>query len=234
MEPAAVTNIAEPVPPRQTPVQPRPEDQPALPTPAAYDPQLFEQLRNWRSQQAKAQNLPPYIIFPNKVLEIIAAQQPTSLADLGLISGIGRIKLEQYGQAVITLITNYLNGQQPQLPPTPAQSKAEPQNPKPQIETLPNPKPIEDPSKSKIQNPKSKIDPGAAILSVVNDLPGLLTLDNLAQLLTAGPEEIVSFSDHDLFAVFHGRLAAADILSQIQAMLQDGQLRLNWQRLDLP
>ncbi len=85
--------------------------------------------------------------------------------------------------------------------------------------------------KSKIQNP----NPGEAILGVVTDLDGLLTIENLAQLLTAGPEEIVSFSDHELFGLFHGHLGADDISTQIQEILQNGRLLLSpHQRLTLP
>jgi DNA helicase-2/ATP-dependent DNA helicase PcrA len=49
---------------------------------------------------------PAYVVFDNKTLAAIARQAPTTLRDLGRISGIGPAKLERYGVAVITLIAN--------------------------------------------------------------------------------------------------------------------------------
>jgi hypothetical protein len=229
--------------------QPPPE-QPASTAASSsnYDPHLFELLRAWRSEQAKAHRLSPYIIFPNKVLEAIAAAYPTTLAELGLIPGVGPIKLEQYGQAIMVLVNEYLSGQGPQ--PSPAMllerqsPTGQPQEPDPLAEELQAHDPIVRPADTEIVNRKSpglparagKIqNPSEAILAVVSDLDGLLSLDSLAQLLTAGPEEIVSFSDHELFATFHGRLTAEDLAVQIQTMLETRQLVLGrGQRLTLP
>jgi superfamily II DNA helicase RecQ len=47
---------------------------------------------------------PAYVVFDNKTLAAIARQAPTTLRDLGRISGIGPAKLERYGEAVIALI----------------------------------------------------------------------------------------------------------------------------------
>ena len=44
------------------------------PGPPEPDANLLEALRGWRTQQAKNQGVPPYIIFSNKVLEAIAAE----------------------------------------------------------------------------------------------------------------------------------------------------------------
>jgi hypothetical protein len=77
---------------------------------AEPDAALLETLRTWRTQQAKSQGMPPYIIFSNKVLEAIAAQRPVTLVELGDISGVGPAKLEQYGPAVIGLINQAPGG----------------------------------------------------------------------------------------------------------------------------
>jgi ATP-dependent DNA helicase RecQ len=64
-------------------------------------PGAFEALRAWRMTEAKAQSVPPYVIFHDTVLRDIAAVQPQSLDDLAQIKGVGTSKLERYGEAVL-------------------------------------------------------------------------------------------------------------------------------------
>ena len=64
----------------------------------------FEALREWRKQEARAQSLPPYVIFHDSVLRDIAAQQPPDAARLGLIKGVGASKLERYGEKVLAAL----------------------------------------------------------------------------------------------------------------------------------
>jgi ATP-dependent DNA helicase RecQ len=51
--------------------------------------------------EAKAQAVPPYVIFHDSVLRDIAAVQPQSLDALAQIKGVGASKLERYGEAVL-------------------------------------------------------------------------------------------------------------------------------------
>jgi ATP-dependent DNA helicase RecQ len=64
-------------------------------------PGAFEALRAWRMTEAKAQSVPPYVIFHDTVLRDIAAVQPQSLDALGQIKGVGASKLDRYGDAVL-------------------------------------------------------------------------------------------------------------------------------------
>ncbi len=66
---------------------------------------LFEALRAWRMQIAKAQAVPPYVIFHDTVLRDIAAVRPRDLASLGEIKGVGASKLDRYGTDVLELVT---------------------------------------------------------------------------------------------------------------------------------
>ena len=66
---------------------------------------LFDRLRQWRTAQAKAQSLPPYVILHDSVLKAIAAMRPQSVEQLATISGIGAVKLERYGQSLLELTT---------------------------------------------------------------------------------------------------------------------------------
>jgi len=65
---------------------------------------LFEALRVWRSAEAKAQEVPAYIIFGDATLRGIAISRPDSLGELGGISGVGENKLAKYGEALLEVV----------------------------------------------------------------------------------------------------------------------------------
>ncbi|MBL8446733.1 MAG: DNA helicase RecQ [Zoogloeaceae bacterium] len=65
---------------------------------------LFERLRAWRAEVAKARDVPAYVIFHDATLRDIAARAPTRLADLAGISGVGDRKLEAYGEALLAVL----------------------------------------------------------------------------------------------------------------------------------
>ncbi len=65
---------------------------------------LFDALRAWRSTQAKAQSVPPYVIFHDTVLREIAAVRPADLDELGQIKGVGASKLQRYGAGVLATL----------------------------------------------------------------------------------------------------------------------------------
>jgi len=69
----------------------------------AGDP-LFDALRAWRKREAAAQGVPAYVIFQNDTLAAIAAARPRDAAELALIPGVGRSKLERYGEAVLEVV----------------------------------------------------------------------------------------------------------------------------------
>ena len=64
----------------------------------------FINLKAWRSEVAKAHDLPAYVIFHDATLAAIAQRNPQTLADLHGISGIGTKKLEAYGAEVLRVI----------------------------------------------------------------------------------------------------------------------------------
>jgi ATP-dependent DNA helicase RecQ len=65
---------------------------------------LWEALRAWRLEEARRQELPPYVIFHDSTLAEVARRRPGSLAALAEIPGVGRSKLERYGAAVIAVV----------------------------------------------------------------------------------------------------------------------------------
>jgi ATP-dependent DNA helicase RecQ len=77
--------------------------QPAAEVPVAAAGR-FEKLRFWRAAAAREQGVPAYVIFHDATLRQIAAQPPSSLAELAGISGVGEAKLARYGEQIIELL----------------------------------------------------------------------------------------------------------------------------------
>src|SRR5262245_30518238 len=82
----------------------RREARAALP---AGDGALFEKLRVRRMELARAQNLPPYVIFHDRTLAEIAARRPRSAAELAAIPGVGEAKLARYGAALLEIVNGH-------------------------------------------------------------------------------------------------------------------------------
>jgi ATP-dependent DNA helicase RecQ len=62
---------------------------------------VFDQLRAWRAASAKEQGVPAYVIFHDATLREIATLSPSTLAELGTVSGVGENKLAKYGQQIL-------------------------------------------------------------------------------------------------------------------------------------
>ena len=71
-------------------------------TPA--DEGLFERLRTWRLERARADAVPAYVVLHDATLRAVAAAKPRSRADLAAVSGFGPTKLDRYGADVLELI----------------------------------------------------------------------------------------------------------------------------------
>jgi ATP-dependent DNA helicase RecQ len=65
---------------------------------------LWEALRAWRLEEARRQELPPYVIFHDATLLEIARRRPVSLTSLATIPGVGASKLERYGSPIIGMV----------------------------------------------------------------------------------------------------------------------------------
>jgi ATP-dependent DNA helicase RecQ len=77
------------------------------PPPIALDDQATERfaaLKAWRAEVAKEHGLPAYVIFHDATLAEMARSQPSSLDDLGQISGVGAKKLEAYGREILRVL----------------------------------------------------------------------------------------------------------------------------------
>ena len=69
------------------------------------DGSLFEKLRHLRLSLAKAQNIPPYVIFHDTTLRAMATAKPQTLAELANLPGIGEAKLARYGETFLDALT---------------------------------------------------------------------------------------------------------------------------------
>ncbi|MBY0406890.1 MAG: DNA helicase RecQ, partial [Rickettsiales bacterium] len=67
----------------------------------AQDAGLYAALKAVRMALAKAQNLPPYVIFHDRTLKEMAMRRPATPADLMGISGVGEQKMARYGEAFL-------------------------------------------------------------------------------------------------------------------------------------
>ncbi|MDG2002619.1 MAG: DNA helicase RecQ [Novosphingobium sp.] len=68
---------------------------------------LFEALRAQRRELAEQAGVPPYVIFHDATLRDMVTTRPSNLDALGEISGIGKRKLEAYGETFLAVIKQY-------------------------------------------------------------------------------------------------------------------------------
>ncbi|CAM5280650.1 ATP-dependent DNA helicase RecQ [Aquamicrobium terrae] len=71
------------------------------------DRDLFEALRQKRLEIARAQNVPPYVIFHDKTLIELAATRPATRATMANVPGVGQAKLDRYGATFLAVIAEH-------------------------------------------------------------------------------------------------------------------------------
>jgi ATP-dependent DNA helicase RecQ len=69
------------------------------------DPELLAALKRWRSEQARSQGVPSYVVFHDRTLLELAARRPGDRSELIGVNGIGTAKLERYGEALLAVIS---------------------------------------------------------------------------------------------------------------------------------
>ncbi|MCD8106667.1 MAG: DNA helicase RecQ [Oscillospiraceae bacterium] len=78
-----------------------------------YDnPRLFEKLRQKRSELAKSERVPPYVIFSDKTLHEMASNMPLTESQFMMLSGVGTRKCEKYANEFIPLIKSFITGRE--------------------------------------------------------------------------------------------------------------------------
>ena len=78
---------------------------------------LWERLKELRRQWASERSQPAYCVFTNQTMEELVRVRPTSPADLGEIKGLGRARVERYGEALLAAIAQHSS---PSASPSPS------------------------------------------------------------------------------------------------------------------
>ncbi|MDL1896018.1 RecQ family ATP-dependent DNA helicase [Anaerolineae bacterium CFX7] len=117
----------------ETPPTPSPAPQSITERPPEDDA-LFVKLRAWRMEQARQENVPPYVVFADETLHELAAFKPNSRHALLNIKGIGNTRAEKYGAQVLAIIA-----QSPNRPITESPNHPTTQSPNPRITQPPPP-----------------------------------------------------------------------------------------------
>ena len=80
---------------------------PAVGVQLPYFKDLFDELKQKRMAIARAENLPPYIVFSDVSLIEMATYLPQNEMEMLRISGIGDLKMEKYGSDFLATIRDY-------------------------------------------------------------------------------------------------------------------------------
>jgi hypothetical protein len=70
-------------------------------------PDLYQTIKNWRDDLALETGLPVYQILPQKTLTDLVNQIPANFEELESIKGIGKMKVKQYGNELLTMIGEF-------------------------------------------------------------------------------------------------------------------------------
>ncbi|MGO3795544.1 MAG: ATP-dependent helicase [Pauljensenia sp.] len=66
--------------------------------------ELFARLKEWRGRAARAISKPAFTVLADQTLRDIAIARPKTLRQLGVIRGIGAVKLDRYGAPVLAIV----------------------------------------------------------------------------------------------------------------------------------
>jgi len=72
---------------------------------------LFNILKDLRTEIAKEQNVPAFVVFPDSALADMCAILPTNNEEFLTVSGVGEMKLTRYGDKFLTAISKFVQEQ---------------------------------------------------------------------------------------------------------------------------
>jgi DNA helicase-2/ATP-dependent DNA helicase PcrA len=75
--------------------------------------ELLDALREWRDRLARQARVPATVVLADETLVEVAERRPTSVDDLGGVTGVGPVKAAEYGATVLDLVATH-----PQPAPT--------------------------------------------------------------------------------------------------------------------
>jgi ATP-dependent DNA helicase RecQ len=71
---------------------------------------LFEALRRWRLERARAESVPPYVVASDRTLRDVARLRPRDLTELEQAHGIGPAKAARYGAELLSMVREFSAG----------------------------------------------------------------------------------------------------------------------------
>ena len=77
--------------------------------------ELFDNLRNLRSELAREEGIPPYIVFADKTLLDMCLKLPLNKEEMLAVSGVGENKYMRYGQQFLQVIQDFTGGRKEKL-----------------------------------------------------------------------------------------------------------------------
>ena len=72
---------------------------------------VFSALRDWRKARGEDEGVPVYTIFTNAQLAEIVKKKVGSLAELGTVEGVGKSRIEKYGEALLGICRDHVSSE---------------------------------------------------------------------------------------------------------------------------
>ncbi|QSH92517.1 ATP-dependent DNA helicase RecQ [Treponema medium] len=72
--------------------------------PVCPDRLLYEAIKDWCRYAVEEENVPPYVIFEDRIIEDLILRKPRTVRELLNVFGIGEIKAEKFGSALLRLV----------------------------------------------------------------------------------------------------------------------------------
>lgn len=69
--------------------------------------ELLETLKAWRLEEAREIGKPAFVILPNRTLMQIQGVLPSTVKELSKVVGMGKVKLEKYGDQIVDIVNDY-------------------------------------------------------------------------------------------------------------------------------
>jgi hypothetical protein len=76
--------------------------------PGSSNSSLLQEIKTWRAAKADEEDLPVYMVLPQKTLYELIEKLPVTLRKLKEINGFGKKKVEKYGAEILEIICDYL------------------------------------------------------------------------------------------------------------------------------
>jgi superfamily II DNA helicase RecQ len=71
---------------------------------------IYLALAEWRAAMARGADVNPTVIFPDRTLTEVARRRPATLDELQAIPGIGPVKVQRFGDALLRVLRQHRTG----------------------------------------------------------------------------------------------------------------------------